>query len=175
MAVNKRVGDSLISDCPDGIRGKTFKYGVFRGNSPIEKFIMSLFVKAFGLEKYDMIPGSYSSIKTTGIIPDTNEDRVLKGVYQVSGSHQGLVAGNPLGQLYTFASPSDLLFARFPVRLSAWKNLIRVFQKPVWYSILVGLACFSSAFAVIYFAYKDITAFSHRGLLKVQEKYCTLK
>ena len=89
----------------------------------------------------------------------------VKGTYHVSGSHQGLVINNPLGQLYTFASPSDHLFSRFPVRLSPWKNVIRVFQSSVWFFTFGGLFCFSSAFAFIYSCYKSIPTFNQMGLL----------
>ena len=96
---------------------------------------------------YYCLPYSY---KLDPPIPGTYEWMVWKGIAHLAGTQQSMKESVPFHSVYSFSTFKYWLNTRYPIPLSAWRNISNVFQPTVWLLIFISLAILSFFFLIIF-------------------------
>ena len=84
----------------------------------------------------------------------TYEWMVWVGMAHFAGIHQSMKENIPFHFVYSLDEYKYWANARYPINLSAWKNISNTFQPTVWIFILISLTLLSLSFLTTFKVYK---------------------
>ena len=78
--------------------------------------------------------------------PWTYEYMAWKGMIHFAAFHQMMVPGIPFDMTYSMTVDTYWISSRHPIYLSAWQNVLHIFQSSVWLCLVISLLAISLTF-----------------------------